>query len=101
MIDLGNMVYFRGVDIQHSNKGIIVHQLKYELKLLNRFELMNHKSLVTPVETKHKLDYDVNGEDVDATNFKQLIGSPRYMCYTRSNICYAIGMVSRFISKAK
>lgn len=42
----------------------------YELELLKRFELMNSKSAVTPVEINHKLDSIVDGEDVDATTFK-------------------------------
>lgn len=28
---------------------------------------MNCKSVVTPTKTNHKLDFDVNGEEVDAT----------------------------------
>lgn len=70
MVDLGNMVYFLEMDILHSKKGIIIHQLKYELELLKKFELMNCKSTVTDAETNRKLDYDVDGEDVDATTFK-------------------------------
>lgn len=64
MTDLGSMVYFIGMEILHFDKGIIMHQLKYELKL------MNYKSIVTPVEKNHKLDSNDYGEDVDATTFK-------------------------------
>lgn len=76
-----------------------MHQLKYELELLKRFELMNYKSSVTPVEINHKLDSDVDGEDVDAITFKQLIGRLIYLCNTGPDICYAVGMVNRFMSK--
>lgn len=41
MTDLGNMVHFQGMGILYSDKGIILHQLKYELELLKRFELIN------------------------------------------------------------
>ena len=74
MTDLGNMVYFLGMEILHSEKGIIVHQLKYELELLKRFEMMNCKSTVTHAETNHKLDSSNNSEDVDVTTFKLLVG---------------------------
>src|ERR1051325_11686699 len=33
MSDLGNMVYFLGMEILYSKEGIILHQLKYELEL--------------------------------------------------------------------
>ncbi|XP_050902611.1 uncharacterized mitochondrial protein AtMg00810-like [Lathyrus oleraceus] len=75
--DLGNMVYFLGMRIMYYNKGIILHQLKYELELLKKFELINCKSAITPAETNHKLDSDVKGDDVDATTFKQLVDSLR------------------------
>jgi hypothetical protein len=101
MTDLGNMVYFLGMEILYSEEGIILHQMKYELELLKRFKLENCKVVVTPSETNHKLDSDSDGEDVDATTFKQLVGSLRYLCNTRPNICYGVGVVSRFMSKPK
>ncbi|XP_050889780.1 uncharacterized protein LOC127095083 [Lathyrus oleraceus] len=66
--------------------------LKYELELQKIFELINCKSTITHVETNPKLDFDVEGDDVDATTFKQLVGSLRYLCNTRPDICYAFGM---------
>ena len=78
-----------------------MHKLKYKLELLKRFEPMNCKSSVTPAETNHKMDSDEEEEDVDATIFKQLIVCLRYMCNTISDICYVVGIVSRFMSKLK
>ncbi|XP_058751884.1 secreted RxLR effector protein 161-like [Vicia villosa] len=95
------MVYFLGMETLYSKKGIILHQLKYELELLKRFKLQNCKIVVTPSKANHKLDSDFDGDYVDATTFKQLVGSLRYLCYTRSVICYVVGMVSRFMSKPK
>ncbi|XP_050889640.1 uncharacterized mitochondrial protein AtMg00810-like [Lathyrus oleraceus] len=92
MIVLGNMVYFLGMKILYSEKGIIVHQLKYELKLLKRFALLNYKVGVTTADTNQKLDYDSDGDDADATKFKQLVGSLRYLFNIRPDICYAFEM---------
>ena len=47
-----------------------MHQLKYELELLKRFELMKCKLAVTPPEINHKLDSDSNSDDVDVITFK-------------------------------
>src|SRR4051812_49356764 len=99
--DLGKMSYFLGMEILYSEDGIILHQLKYELELLKKFKLENYKAVVTPSETNQKLDSDSEGEDVDTTIFKQLVGSLRYLCNTRPDICYAVGFVSRFTSKPK
>lgn len=68
--DLGYMIYFLGMEILHYNKGIILHQLKYELELLKGFELINCKYAITHAEINHKLDSDVHVADIDATIFK-------------------------------
>ncbi|XP_050874999.1 secreted RxLR effector protein 161-like [Lathyrus oleraceus] len=85
----------------YYEKGIIFQQLKYELELLKRFELTNCKTTITPIETNHKLDSDVEGDDVDPTTFKHLVGSLRYLYNTRPGIRYEVGMVNRFMSKQK
>ncbi|XP_058733630.1 secreted RxLR effector protein 161-like [Vicia villosa] len=76
---LGKLVYILRMEVLYSEKGIILHQLKYELELLKRFKLQNCKAAVTPSDTNHKLDSDSEGEDVNATTFKQLVGSLRYI----------------------
>lgn len=101
MTGLGNMVYFLGMTLLHSDKGTSMHQLKYELEMLKRFELMNRKSTFTPDVTNHKLNSDVDGEDVEATTFRQLVGSLRYLCNTRTNICYVVEMISMSMNKTK
>ncbi|XP_050909327.1 uncharacterized mitochondrial protein AtMg00810-like [Lathyrus oleraceus] len=95
------MTYFIGMKFMYSEKGIILHQLKYELELLKRFELLNCKVVVTPIEKNYKLDSDSEGDDLDATTFKHLIVSLWYLCNTRPDILYAIGIVGRFMSKPK
>ncbi|XP_050876666.1 uncharacterized mitochondrial protein AtMg00810-like [Lathyrus oleraceus] len=99
--DMGSMVYFLGMEIMYSKKGIILHELKYELELLKRFELTNCQTAITPSETNHKLDSDAEGDDVDATTFKQLVVSLRHLYNIIPNICYAVGIVSRFMNKPK
>ncbi|XP_050890948.1 uncharacterized protein LOC127096418 [Lathyrus oleraceus] len=47
------------MEILYSEKDMILHHLKYELELLKRFELKNCKTAIIPIETNHKLDYDV------------------------------------------
>ncbi|XP_050889354.1 secreted RxLR effector protein 161-like [Lathyrus oleraceus] len=89
------------MEIMYSEKGIILHQLKYELELLKRFELLNYKVTFIRDDTNQKLDSNSDGDDVDATMFKQLVDSLRYLCNTRPAICYAVGTVNRFLSKPK
>ncbi|GAU37412.1 hypothetical protein TSUD_361170 [Trifolium subterraneum] len=54
---------------------------------------------VIPADTRLKLEVDGSSETVDSTMFRQLLGSLRYLCQTRPDISYAVGYVSRFMSK--
>lgn len=44
---------------------------------------------------------DSNEDDVDPTLNIRLIRSLRYICHTRHDLAYIVGMVSRFMQKPK
>ncbi|KAH9725216.1 hypothetical protein KPL70_007788 [Citrus sinensis] len=50
---------------------------------------------------KVKLSKHDEGEDIDPTFFKSLVESLRYLTYTRPDILYAIGLVSRYMKNPK
>lgn len=54
-----------------------------------------------PPKMNHEMDYDAKGDDVDAIIFKHLVGSLRCICNSRLDMCYVVGMVSRFYEQAK
>ena len=51
----------------------------------------------TPIECGIKLSRHEEGEKVDSTLFKSLVGSLRYLTCTRPDILYAVGVVSRYM----
>lgn len=55
------------------------------------------KPILTPVEEKLKLVRDGTGDFVDATYFRKLVGSLRYLTSTRPDITYGVGLISRFM----
>ena len=57
----------------------------------------DYKSINTPMECRVKLTKHEEGERVDPTLFKSLIGSLRYLTYTRPGILYPVGLVSRYM----
>jgi hypothetical protein len=50
--------------------------------------MLECKSMYTPMETKLKLLVDTSSELVDATLYRQIIGSVMYLTNTRPNICF-------------
>ncbi|XP_073220057.1 secreted RxLR effector protein 161-like [Cicer arietinum] len=56
---------------------------------------------VIPMEINAKLEIEMKEELTDSTLFKQTVGSLRYLCNTRSDISYSLGVVSRFMERPK
>ncbi|KAK2452040.1 hypothetical protein QL285_011043 [Trifolium repens] len=87
------------MELLETPKGMILHQVKYATKILRKFKMLDCNSSVTPADTRDKSEEDTCSDAVDPTMFRQLIGSLRYLCQTRPDINYAVGYVSRFMSK--
>jgi len=69
MRNLGKLSYFLGMEFTITSKGMVLHQKKYG--------------------SEEKV--------VDVTFFKQIVGSLRYLCNSRLDICYGVGLISRFM----
>jgi hypothetical protein len=70
MKDLGLMHYFLGLEVWQSPEKIFLNQGKYAVEILKRFEMLECKSMNTPMETKLKLLVDTSSELVDATLYR-------------------------------
>ena len=53
----------------------MLSQGKYVVEILKRFGMMDCKSITTPMTTNLKLFGDTTSERVDATLYRQMIGS--------------------------
>jgi hypothetical protein len=101
MTDLGSLTYFLGIEFVKTEDGMVMHQHKYALEILDRFEMNECKSVSNPCETNSKLEECSDEEIVDATMYKQLVGSLRYLCNSRPDLCYAVGVVSKFMNEPR
>lgn len=74
-------------------------QSAYVKKLVEKSGMKNCNSSCFPMEQKLQLDKDENGKAVDATEYRCMVGSLRYLTHTRPDISYAVGVVSRFMER--
>jgi len=51
----------------------------------------------TPMVTNLKLLSDTTSDTVDATMYRQMIGSLMYLTNTRPNICFAVNTLSQYM----
>ena len=79
MKDLGMMHYFLGMEVWQNADGISLGQGKYAVDILKRFGMMDYKAMTTPMASNLKLLSDASSKSVDATMYRQMIGSLIYL----------------------
>lgn len=63
--------------------------------------MMDCKPETTIVDAGVKLKKDGNESEVDATLYKQTVCSLRYICNTRPDIVFGVGLIHRFMEKPR
>jgi len=97
MTDLVELSFFLGMEFVKLKIGIVMYQKKYIGELLDKFEMKDCNTVSNPSETNSKLDECTEEEKVDSTMFRQIVGSLRYLCNSRPDICYSVSVISRFM----
>lgn len=97
MTDLGKMKYFLGVEVVQGEQGIFINQNKYANEVLARFGMYDCNSMKNLIVPGSRLSKNGGGAAVDATMFKQLVGSLRYLTATRPDLMFSVNLVSRYV----
>jgi hypothetical protein len=94
---LGLMHYFLGLEVWQSPEKIFLNQWKYAVEILKRFDMLECKSMNTPMEAKLKLMVDTSSKLVDVTLYRQIVGSLIYLMNTRLDICFVVNTLSQYL----
>jgi len=97
MTDLGELLFFLGMEFVKLKTGMLMYKQKYIGELLDKFEMKSYNSVSNPSEINLKLDECSKEEKVDSTMFRQIVGSLRYLCNSRPDICYSVSIIRKFI----
>jgi hypothetical protein len=76
-----------------------VSQGKYAREILGKFHMEGCKPMDTPLPGNWRKEDATSGEVVDATVYRQLVGSLMYLVNTRPDICYAVNQLSQAMVK--
>ena len=103
MKDLGLMHYFLGLDVWQHKDEIFLSQGRYTIDILRRFEMMDCKSMSTPMTMKLKKlsDAAADSDLVDPTVYRQLVGWLIYLVNTRLDICFAVSTLGQFMCEPR
>ncbi|RDX93288.1 hypothetical protein CR513_24475, partial [Mucuna pruriens] len=101
MSDLGFLSYFLGIEFKITKYGTIMHQSKYAKDLLRKLNMQQSNPTGTPVEVGHILEKETNEELVDLTHYRKIVGCLRYLCNTRPNLSFSVGLIHRFMQEPR
>ncbi|GJW00590.1 retrovirus-related pol polyprotein from transposon TNT 1-94 [Tanacetum coccineum] len=93
---MGELNFFLGLQIKQLEDGIFFNQSKYIKEMLKKFGLEDSKPMKTPISTETKLVKDVEGESVDNTKYRGMIGSLLYLTASRPDIMFSVYLCAPF-----
>ena len=64
------------------------------MEILKGFDLLDCKSMNTPMDTNLKLLSDESSELVDMNQYRQIIGFLMYLMNTIQNICFVVNTLN-------
>ncbi|GKB85081.1 putative ribonuclease H-like domain-containing protein [Tanacetum coccineum] len=77
MSSMGELTFFLGLQVKQHKGGIFISQDKYVAEILKKFDLVNVKAAITPMETKVPLTKDEEAFDVDVHLYRSMIGNSK------------------------
>ncbi|KAI3752880.1 hypothetical protein L2E82_24920 [Cichorium intybus] len=101
MSSLGEMTMFLGLQVKQSSTGILLHQGKYVEDILEKFDFKDAKVANTHMAERPLLTSDPDGQSVDQTYYRSMIGSLMYLTASRSDIVFAVCQCARHQTNPK
>ena len=89
--------YFLGVEVTRSSAGLHLMQRRYMLDLLARTNMLDSKTVYTPMQTTAKLKLNDGPPLSDASQYRSIVGSLQYLAFTRPDISFAVSRLSQFM----
>lgn len=99
--DLGRLHYFLGLEVQYTEKGVLISQRKFTIDLLKEFGCIDCPSMTSPMDPFVKLKADEGASLPDPSYYRKLIGKLNFLTNTRLDIAYSVQHLSQFMQSPR
>jgi hypothetical protein len=93
---MGELTFFLGIQVKQMKQGTFVHQAKYTKDLMKKFNMAELKPVSTPMSSAASLGLDEDGDAMDQSEYRSMIGSLLYLTVARLDIQFVVGLCARF-----
>lgn len=98
---LGKLHYSLGVEAHQNAQGLLLTQTKYIKDLLAKTNMTQAKVVITPTRNSNTAPKTSTATLFDATVYRQVVGSLKYLQLTQSKLRFATNLVAQFVHDHK
>jgi hypothetical protein len=91
--------YYLGIEVKQRANGISLSQGVYTMKILEMSDMTGCNPCHVPMEARLKLSKQNTQPLVDATAYRSIVGSLRYLVNTRPDLAFIVSYLSRFLEE--
>lgn len=85
------------MEVINVPNGLLLPQHKYIQELLEKFGMVDLKTMATPTVTNQQLKLNDGTGSSETTTYRQVIGTLQYLSLTRPDVSYAIAKLAPYI----
>ncbi|GKB41274.1 retrovirus-related pol polyprotein from transposon TNT 1-94 [Tanacetum coccineum] len=91
---MSKILFFLGLQISQSPRGIFLNQSKYALESIKKYGMESCDPVDTPIVEKSKPDEDTQGKAVDPTHYCGMVGTLMYLTSRRPDLDSVIALTA-------
>ncbi|GJZ18425.1 retrovirus-related pol polyprotein from transposon TNT 1-94 [Tanacetum coccineum] len=93
---MGKMSFFLGLQISQIPRGIFINQIKHALEILKKYGMDTCNPFDASMVDQTKLHEDLQGTPVDATRYRGMIRSLKYLTSSRPDLVFIVCICARY-----
>ncbi|GJX73068.1 uncharacterized mitochondrial protein-like protein [Tanacetum coccineum] len=99
MSNLGELTYC--IEVSQGKDCVEIKQERYAMKISKEARMEDCNTALCPMKPGLKLSKAEDEPEVEATQYRKMVGCLRYLLHTRPDLTYSVGVVSRYIQSPR